>query len=529
MMAAAWILLQRSSDCVDPAVSGEQATLAPLSTTCTTQTEWFASKNSGKTAMEIRSLWGLLFLIACCLCLQSTKAFAQQFPCKVQTPVFPLTATSKNLCAPISAEKPYWIGSILGSPGSVTPQFQSSGEVITNAISAPLVPTPTELCQPALHQTFREYTWDQERYLERWAFWPTNPVSHLCESEPTYLDVSKVIRARCPSGFQWMNPSLYGFPYSVDSTPDPRAQNFQNGYACVKVTPPKYPKCCQGNPVETIGGAKTQRDTDFVAPNGKLALIRHYRSDNLDGPAFLGNGWSVEGLHRLDLRMFTDGSVTLNLGSGEYKFFSSADGVTWQTDRHELDHLVALSPSGGVPSGWIYYSEDQQSLNQFDSLGKLTKTTFVDGSELSFTYQANGTIQTISDQTGRTISFAYSGEGLVGSVQTPDGTITYEYSAPIDFTTTAADRNLVAVSYPGSTSVHYLYGESSNISGNDPWLVSGRHFLTGRIDEKGVRVGTYKYLFEYDDYTKTTSARAISTEGAGGVNRFSFARQLLSG
>ncbi len=388
----------------------------------------------------------------------------------------------------------------------------------------------SEYCPPKLEVgPVVTYSWNIQFSVETWSFSGTNPVDFSCSYG---LDGShaKLIRKpdfRCPSGYQSRGPGSYGFS-NVDNT-SPRPQNSQNGYACVKSVPPKTPPCCAGNPIETVGGAKTQRESDYVSPDGRMSLVRHYRSDALDGPALLGNGWSIEALHRLDLSAVGDGAVVLQFGTGEAKYFLSSDGVNWQADRFESDRLTPTGVSGGVPTGWLHYAHRQQQLNRFDSTGRLVETTAIGGPTLTFQYQPDGKPLAIIDQSGRQIVFTYYPDGLLQSAQTPDGVVSYSYSAIENFSTPIEGKNLLSAARPDGTAVNYIYGEAALIAGTGSDVTIGRNLLTGRVDEKGVRIGTYKYLYAFDSDTQTVVPKATSTEGAGGVNKYTFDRQQSYG
>lgn len=425
--------------------------------------------------------------------------------------------------------EPYWLAEPASPPVSSPPgRFATREEAmdwLTSYYPEPSHCSPVNYFGPVV-----KYLWNIDASSETLSFPRRSPDGATCTVDGN--SSAKVIRKRdfyCPSGYQFISPANYGFHYTVDQSDSPRPQNSQNGYACVKIVPPKTPPCCAGNPIETVGGAKTQREPDFVSPDGKLTLVRHYRSDNLDGAALLGNGWSIETLHRLDVTAVADGAVVLQLGSGEAKYFLSTDGVTWQADRFESDRLSPTGLANGVPTGWLHYAHRQQQLNRFDGTGRLIETVGTNGSKLTFLYQVDGKPQAIVDQSGRQVSFIYNPDGLMQSAQTPDGLVTYSYSTIENFSTPIEGKNLLSAARPDGTAVNYVYGEAAHIAGTGSDVTIGRNLLTGRVDEKGVRIGTYKYLYSVDTYTQTSVPKATSTEGAGGVNKYTFDRQQAYG
>ena len=70
---------------------------------------------------------------------------------------------------------------------------------------------------------------------------------------------------------------------------------------------------------------------------------------------------------------------------------------------------------------------------------------------------------------GHELTYAYT-SGILSSVTTPDGAITY---------TVDADENLTRVTYPDTSERDYVYEDTDF-----------PHHLTGIIDENGIRSGT---------------------------------------
>jgi len=106
---------------------------------------------------------------------------------------------------------------------------------------------------------------------------------------------------------------------------------------------------------------------------------------------------------------------------------------------------------------------------------------------------------TVTDPNGRVLTFTYytagSASGLLSAVQTPDGNqIAFTYTTSLDLST---------VTYPGGSSVQYLYDEPAYSAAPASGL------LTGEVDEKGNRFSTTTY---------DSGSRATGTVLAGGAN-----------
>ena len=101
------------------------------------------------------------------------------------------------------------------------------------------------------------------------------------------------------------------------------------------------------------------------------------------------------------------------------------------------------------------------------------------GREIQFNYDASSRITKLIDQASQQILLAYD-----------------------------ASNNLSTITFADSTVRTYHYNEPANTSGaNLP------NHLTGITDENNVRFATYQY---------DTQGRAITTEHAGGAQRYSF-------
>ena len=273
-----------------------------------------------------------------------------------------------------------------------------------------------------------------------------------------------------------------------------------------------------GNPIVPATGEKvlTQSDYTGAGPNA-LSLVRSYRSSRVvganTGPATAGMGqpWSHNHSTYLALPgtagssgstakiMLADGTVrafTFNTASGNYEPSNSAD---------------ALSVNA---AGLLYKRLDDDSSWQFNAAGKLQTATQRSGWITTYSYStastpvaiapAAGLLISVANQFGRSISFAYNASSQLTSATTPDGQVTsYGYDG------TAAAARLTAITHPGAATKTYLYENAAF-----PQL------LTGITDEAGSRYETLAY---------DTQGRGISTELAGGANKYTISYPATSG
>jgi len=269
-----------------------------------------------------------------------------------------------------------------------------------------------------------------------------------------------------------------------------------------------------GNPILPATGEKVLSETDLSGQGADpLSLVRHYRSSqagiggrDLAVNPGLGQAWSHN--HAVSIRwegvagtansvarvIFGDGSVRAfdwDLGSASWSAGNSADTLVFNT------------------LGLLYKRLDDDSQWQFDATGKLLTVTQRNGWITTYTYSTASTpphiapvpglLITVSNQFGRTLSFAYIAGNQLASVTASDGQVTrYTYGG------TAAASRLITVTYPGlaggTVSKTYLYENTTF-----PQL------LTGINDELGVRLATYAY---------DAQGRGISTQQAGGANLY---------
>jgi RHS repeat-associated protein len=269
---------------------------------------------------------------------------------------------------------------------------------------------------------------------------------------------------------------------------------------------------CMGKPILPATGEETHSQTDYTGagPNA-LSLTRSYRSSRVvganTGPALAGMGqpWSHNYSTYLALTG-TAGSAgstaKVMLGNGTVRAFTFEAA----TGKYQPDNSAdALNVNA---TGLVYKSLDDDSTWQFDAVGKLQTATQRNGWITTYIYSTAATapaiapgpglLISVTNQFGRAINFAYNASSQLTSITTPDGQITtYAYDG------TAPAARLSSVAHPGAVTKTYLY-ENATL----PQL------LTGITDEAGNRYATIAY---------DTQGRGISTELAGGANKYTIA------
>lgn len=199
----------------------------------------------------------------------------------------------------------------------------------------------------------------------------------------------------------------------------------------------------------------------------------------------------------------------------------SIDGGT-----HETAHAVM---SGGNFDGLVVY-DGSSTVEFFDSAGRLTRRSQLDGGGTLLTYLTPlgqkhpasapscvgvsigpgdaGRPSCATDiKTGRQLTFTYDGNGKLLSVTDPaGGSVAYGYNGVTSSGTYPGYDALTSITYPDATQRVYHYNEASLTNSADL-----PRALTGITDESNSR---YSY-FGYDN-----SQSALSTSHANGIDSF---------
>ena len=306
-------------------------------------------------------------------------------------------------------------------------------------------------------------------------------------------------------------------------------ENSANMSISVQATPPKpaLPQTCPASPGQSTDhpilpatGTKILREPDWQDGGlHSLGLTRHYSSRWTRQPdAGLGGSWSHNHLHRvigvgspapvLRTVVFGDGAVSEFRNSTPPPYVRPDAGGTWQCSRNTwcFPTQPVFDPNAFPPTWTAEGSQDtltdtadgivlrrasDDSLWLFDkNTGLALRSEQRNGWAFQYSY-TDGKLSQVNNAFGRQLSFAYDAQNRLISVTAPDGqTVAYQYDAM---------SRLVRVVYADTTSKTYLYE-------NAAWP----QYVTGIVDQRGVRYASYAY---------DALGRAILSELAGGVDR----------
>ncbi|ALN60868.1 Rhs family protein [Lysobacter enzymogenes] len=304
-------------------------------------------------------------------------------------------------------------------------------------------------------------------------------VSGTC-TPSTYsnLNIGGIRTVSCPSLMSW----------DADKQACAGGRYFSNGdtaYYSAPVLPPG--QCPIGNPCDPTTGDKMQPEEDFDL--GWVSFTRYFHSMTSTPMGGLGDNWT----HSHNLRL-TSGTNPTSSSDTVYVGFIEADGAqisfTQVGDVYESDDGKG---DRAVKDGdqWKLYRSDR--ILRFGADGRLLEQQLDDGTSLTYGYDAKQRLATITHSTGRSLVFAYTGDGArdpIASISSAgEAIVTYGYTA---------GGQVETATYANSLGRRYHYEDARF-----------PRYLTGVTTELGQRFST----FAYDD-----KGRVISSQHAGGAD-----------
>ncbi|WP_414604469.1 RHS repeat-associated core domain-containing protein, partial [Stenotrophomonas sp. AR029] len=263
----------------------------------------------------------------------------------------------------------------------------------------------------------------------------------------------------------------------------------------------------EGDPINTSTGNFYRQETDFESPSG-LMFRRFYNSSARAPGSSLGRQWR----HLFDRRLEVLAPTTGAAGDRTFIRAIRPDGSSelftrtpsgWIVDADVADVLVDREAGTGYA---LQLAANRQTeiydatgllKEVYDSAGrKLLSLQYSDATTPADVAPVAGLLLTVGDVSGRTLNFKYDASSRLTTMMLPDGASqTFGYNPA---------GQLASVTYPDTTSKGYIYNETANSP-----TVAGTSFLTGIVDEKGVRYETIKFDYNH---------RAYHAEFAGGVD-----------
>jgi len=294
-----------------------------------------------------------------------------------------------------------------------------------------------------------------------------------------------------------------------------------------------------GDPIDPVGLTQTESETDYTSKDGLLSVRRHYTS--------AGGGrwtWGDMGIGLADFTGRSTASPAAAVGlTGIVQMVPPGyypSGLPARVATPRSFPLLKTQPDTGQQEAWVFLANGTRSaftetspgvfttnavdkptltvgtssggavqwklktqgggFHVFDATGALVQRMFIDGKTVGYSTVGNTTtVSTLPG--GRAITYARDpASGQYASATLPNGQkINYavdQFSA------------INTVTYPDSSVKTYVYDESTNTGTTN----SAPVLLTGIVDENGARNATFTY---------SGGATALSTERAGGVDKYS--------
>jgi RHS repeat-associated protein len=287
-------------------------------------------------------------------------------------------------------------------------------------------------------------------------------------------------------------------------------------------SPPESCPLQFGNPIDAATSEKREHEIDYSTADGLLKLERFYISQ-FQGWQFAVPSELVDlspGEGQAKPGSCYSGTYRLNAETRSYCFeyiqnpVAAQQQVVIKTAKNNNFYTFNKSANGSLTgtnvyagkltklpdNTWVHIQRDN-SQDYYSDQGLLAKRKLVTGREIFYRYSGSK-LTAIQDDSGREISLHYDSENRISSATLPDGNlIRYNYDS---------NNNVTRVTFPDGTSKQYLYNESGLVS-VDYGVTS--LYLTGKIDERGIRNGTYKYVNKFQNFS-------ISTEQADGINKY---------
>ncbi|GAA4924621.1 RHS repeat-associated core domain-containing protein [Nesterenkonia rhizosphaerae] len=201
-----------------------------------------------------------------------------------------------------------------------------------------------------------------------------------------------------------------------------------------KAGPTKSARCnriCTGDPIDTFTGTFFENQTDLSVP-GRIGIdvTRHYSVGTLDATGALGKGWSLNYDMHIDMDYRWDQMAVVE-PNGNITPFDAWDyepmSPTIQADLVETSR------------GWEFRRWNERHTYIFNTSGRLTAIRDENSNEVTLTYRngrvsrvtegprhvdfawQNNLLRSVTDHTGRTVTYDYTRGNQLQTRTTPDG------------------------------------------------------------------------------------------------------------
>jgi RHS repeat-associated protein len=205
------------------------------------------------------------------------------------------------------------------------------------------------------------------------------------------------------------------------------------------------------DPINVTSGNTVRMEVDYARTGlSPLEFTRTYNSLGTKS-LLMKNYWSTP----------FDCTVYLPAGSGQPARVRRPDGQIVRFNPVGTSYVPDSSFHGTLTkngTAWRFV-DTNQTIEDYDSTGKLTAVTDLQGRILTLTYTTGGLLNKVTANTGESLTFQYNSNNQISTVtDQAQRAWTYTYDAY---------NNLTMVKYPEGKNVQYLYADPNN-----PYLLS---------------------------------------------------------
>ena len=283
--------------------------------------------------------------------------------------------------------------------------------------------------------------------------------------------------------------------------------------------------CRCGDPVDTLTGGLVETATDLAVPGRGPALgwTRIYSSLTAATNSRDGFGWTDNYGAALIVDPYNgSGSLTATatldvvLGNGARVAFTRQPDSSYTAPTRVL---ATLARNGD--GTWTFTERAQRRLS-FDSTGRLTAITDLDGYTTTLSYNGSGQLTAVTDPAGRTLNFGYGSNGAIATVTDPAGRqVNYGYDAT---------GNLTSIRDPAGNVTYYGYDTGHHLTTvTDPrgHTTTNTYDSDGRVTQQVDRANRTTTL-AYSVPTAVGSWTVTITDPRNTVTQLGYTDGLLS-
>ena len=248
-----------------------------------------------------------------------------------------------------------------------------------------------------------------------------------------------------------------------------------------------------GDPVSATTGNFTLAEDDLMIPglgDSELTIHRFYNAQKPDIGLF-GKGWTT--VADVRLQTYSDGSAMVWFEDGQGRYFTW-DGSSFVGADGVFDQLEEISDGWRLttPDQWVYEFE---AFGLADAFGRITQKIDRYGNAVTFAYDAEDRLLSMTDASGRALNFTHSNDRIASMTGPLGRSWSYVYD----------DDLLTSVIDPRGGITRYDYGASQ--------------CMTGITDPEGIL-----YLQNVYEVVEEDRCRVIEQyDAAGSLSTFSYA------